>query len=118
MNIRHALGGLAIAGSLTLGLTGVATAATPEGDASTQTQRSFDCDTAQARVAKLLDRIEAAKARLVKAGARIEELRAQGHDDRADALAKRVARLTEHLSKAEARAEKIADRVDERCAEV
>lgn len=112
--ITRSLVGVGIVGSLALGVTGVAGAATP-GDGTVAAERTFDCDTAQARVAKLLERLEEGKSRIAKAEARIEELRANGHEELADRLARRVERLKAHLAKATAKAEKLADRVDERC---
>jgi len=116
MNIRKALAGMALMGTLTVGgYAGVANAqTTAPTNPTTQTQTS--CDKAHDRVARLHSRIDALKDRIAKAEARVDELRANGHNDRADRLAKRIDTAKDRLAKLETRVADIEARVDQRCA--
>lgn len=115
MKLRHTLAGLAIAGSLTAGFVGVAGAQTDSSSSSAPTTHVFSCDTAKDHLARLHTRIDALKDRIAKAEARIDQLRKDGRNDLADALAKRVERAKDRLARVEARVDRVQQRIDNRC---
>ena len=116
MSIRKALAGMALIGTLTVGgYAGVANAQTAAPiNPVEQTQAS--CDKAHDHLVRLHSRIDALKDRIAKAEARVDQLRASGHNDRADRLAKRIDAGKDRLAKLETRVAAIEARVDQHCA--
>jgi hypothetical protein len=116
MNVRKALAGMALIGTLTVGwYAGVANAQTAAPtNPTTPTQPT--CDKAHDHVARLHSRVDALKDRIAKAEARVDQLRASGHNDRADRLARRIEAGKDRLAKLETRVAAIEVRVDQRCA--
>jgi hypothetical protein len=117
MKIKKSLVGLAIAGSLAIGFAGVAGAQTSSGDLAAPATRTLNCETAPGRLAKAQERIDTANARFAKAEARIEQLRSNGHTERADKLAARIAQAEERLAKAETRLGEVTAKVAAHCAD-
>ena len=118
MKLPKILVAVAIAGSMTLGIAGVAgaqTTATSPTVSPTTPSHHIDCAKAEAVIAKLHVRDAAIKARIVKAEARVDALRQAGHNAQADKLAKRIETVKDRLTKVEARLTKVEARVDQKC---
>lgn len=115
MNIRKALAGMALTGTLAVGAyAGVANAQTAAPtNPTTPTQAS--CDKAHDHVVRLHSRIDVVKDRIAKAEVRVDQLRTDGHNDRADRLAKRIEAGKDRLAKLETRLAAIEARVDQHC---
>jgi hypothetical protein len=111
------LAAAAIAGSVTLGLVGVAGAATPSPTAASATTPShhIDCAKAEQVIARLHQRDAAINARIVQGEARVDLLRKEGKNARADKLATRLETVKARLTKVEARLTKVEARVDQKC---
>jgi hypothetical protein len=116
MKIRKSLAGLTLAGSLALGFAGVAGAQTSSDAPPAPKARTIDCTTAPDRLAKAHERLDAAKARIAKAEARIDQLRSNGHGDRADVLAARLAKANDKLAEMAARLDAVTAKVAAHCA--
>ncbi len=103
MNVRKIAAGFALAGALTVGgYAGVASAQTTGGSTATAAAQP-SCDKADSHLTKLHHRIDALKDRIAKAEARVDVLRASGHNDRAEKVAKRVEAGKDRLAKLQAR---------------
>ena len=109
---RRIIAGTAVAGALTLGVAGVAGAATPSSGAGTTkgNPSAHVC----ARVSKIearVQKIEAkVNARIPKAEAREAKARAAGHTKLADRIAARITKVENRESKVNARLSKIEAR--------
>jgi hypothetical protein len=101
--LRRIIAGTAVAGALTMGVAGVAGAATPSGSTGTGTPSAAAC----ARAAKVEARIHTweakVNARLPQAQAREAKANAAGHTKLANAIAKRITRVQTRESKLNAR---------------
>jgi hypothetical protein len=111
------LAAAAIAGSMTLGLAGVAGAVTPSPTPASPTTPShhIDCAKAEQVIARLHQRDAAINARIAKGEARVDLLRKEGKNARADKLAQRLETVKARLAKVEARLTKVEARVDAKC---
>jgi len=123
MHLRKILAGTAIAATMTLGVAGVAGAQTTDTTgpststpaAATTPTHHIDCAKVEQVIARLHERDAAVNARLVKAEARVDQLRQEGKTARADALAKRIELIKARLTTVEARLAKVEARVDTVC---
>jgi chaperonin cofactor prefoldin len=115
MKLRKTLAGLVVAGSVVGGFAGLASAQTAANPPAPPTAHTFSCDTAKDHLVRLQKRVDVIKGQIAKAEARIDQLRKEGHNDRADALAKRVERAKDRLAKAEARIDTVTKRINEHC---
>jgi hypothetical protein len=115
MNIRKTLASLAIAGTLVGGFASVASAQADPAPNPPAGQHHFTCETANDLLARIHQRIDAVTARIAKGEARVDQLRSEGKNDQADALARRIGTATDRLSKFEARLAKVEARVAEHC---
>ena len=103
VNVRKIAAGIALAGALTVGgYAGVANAQTTSASTAT-TAAQPSCDKADSHLTKLHHRIDALKDRIAKAEARVGVLRASGHNDRAEKVAKRVEAGKDRLATLQAR---------------
>jgi hypothetical protein len=111
------LAAAAIAGSVTLGLVGVAGAVTPSPSAPSATTptHQIDCAKAEQVIARLHQRDAAINDRIAQAEARVALLRQEGKNARADKLAARIETVKARLTKVEARLAKVEARVDQKC---
>ena len=122
MNLRKILAGSAIAATMTLGVAGAAGAQTTDTStpsstpaAATTPTHHIDCAKVEQVITRLHERDAAINARLVKAEARVDQLRQEGKTARADALAKRIEMIKDRLTTVEARLAKVEARVDKVC---
>ena len=100
---RRIIAGTAVAGALTLGVAGVAGAATPSSGTSKNTPSAQVCS----RLPKIEARVQTyeakVNARIPKAEAREAELRAAGHPKLANRIAARITRAQNREAKLNAR---------------
>ena len=114
MNLRKAIASVVLAGALTTGVTGVASAQTTPTSAPTD-QHRVDCNHAHQVLARLHERIDDIKARIARVEARIDKLRQEGKNQRADVLSTRLESIKERLTKVDERLTKVEARVDKYC---
>jgi hypothetical protein len=115
MNIRKSLASLAIAGTLVGGFASVASAQADPPPNPPAGRHHSTCQNANDLLARLHQRIDAVKARIAKGEARVDQLRSEGKNEQADALARRIDAATDRLSRFEARLAKVEARVAEHC---
>lgn len=108
MKLRRTLAGLALASSILVGTAALADAEPVTSPTSPTTPTASPahgskCDKARAGLQK---RVDMMKAHIAKIETRIAQLRKEGHDKRADALAKGLQRAKKQLANAQTRLDK------------
>ncbi len=117
MKLRNAVASVAVAGALTLGVAGTASA---QGNAPTSSVPGsghliITCEHAKERLDKIEAHLTKVEERIANAGKAVEKMRSQGRNDAADRLQKRIDAAKERIADVRTRLHNVETRVAERC---